>query len=146
MASKATSTQGIQLKRGNGAGTEVFTKIAEVTSFNGPNETASDIEVTSFDSESQEFISGLSVPGEIQLELLFVGDDAQQQGLREDMLDKVIRNFELVLNDHATSPSKFEFPARVTAFSIQGGTNEAVKASCTLKLNAPAEFTPRSGA
>lgn len=136
MATKAKSTRGLKLQRGDGGGTEVFTTIGEVTNIKGPGEKASQLDATSFDSTAMEYIAGLSDSGELTFDVNFVGSDAQQQGLRTDMRAGTLRNFKLILNDHATTPTTVTFAAIVTsAPEIAGSVNQVIKASCSLKVS-----------
>lgn len=142
MTTKATSTAGVKLQRGDGGGPEVFTTIAEITNVSGPSESAAQIDVTSFDSTSREFIAGLRDGGEISFDFNFVGSNLQQQGLRADLGAGAKRNFKLILNDHLTTPTTISFAAIVTAFSgMNGGVDAAVTASCTLKLSGDPTYT-----
>lgn len=141
MATKAKSTKGVMLQRGDGGGSEVFTTVAEVKSFDGPTESAPDIEVSSFDSTAEEFIAGLPANGEVQLGLNFIGPDVQQQGLRTDLRAGTLRNFKLILADHATTPTTFSFAAIVKELGMSGQVKAAVEAKCTLKLSGPATVT-----
>lgn len=142
MATKAKSTRGIQLQRGDGGGTEVFTTIGEVTNIKGPSEKAGQLDATSFDSTAMEFIAGLSDPGEITFDVNFVGSDAQQQGLRTDLRNGTLRNFKLKLNDHATTPTTVAFAAIVTsAPELSGSVNQVLKGSCSLKISGTPTWT-----
>lgn len=136
MVTKAKSSKGIKLQRGDGGGTEVFTTIAEVTNVKGPSEKAGQLDATSFDSTSMEFIAGLADSGEITFDLNFVGSDAQQQGLRTDLRAGTLRNFKLILADHATTPTTISFAAIVTAApEISASVNAVVKSSCSVKIS-----------
>jgi len=141
MTTAAMHTKGVALKRGDGAGTEVFTLIAEITSFTGPTETAKQIDVTSFDSTSREFIGGLRDGGEISIEFNFVGKNAQQQGLRSDLANRVKRNFKLLLTDDPTTPTQVAFAAVLTSFSVKGGVDAAVVGSASMKLSGDPTWT-----
>jgi len=136
MTTKAKSSKGIKLQRGDGGGSEVFTTIGEVTNIKGPSEKAPQLDATSFDSTGMEFIAGLSDSGELTFDVNFVGSDAQQQGLRTDLRAGTLRNFKLILNDHATTPTTIAFAAIVTAApEIAAGVNQVVKGSCSLKVS-----------
>jgi hypothetical protein len=138
MASKAKATKGTKCQRGDGGATETFTTIGEVMSFSGPTGEVSEINVTSFDSLGKEFISdGLPDSGEFSMEMNFIGNDAQQQGLRADQQNGVLRNFKLILNDHPTTPSTFAFAAIVKKFDGPkgGGVSEQYKTSVTLRIS-----------
>ena len=136
MATKAKSSKGIRLQRGDGGGTEVFTTIGEVTNVKGPAEKAPQLDATSFDSTSMEFIAGLSDSGEVSFDVNFVGSDAQQQGLRTDCRNGTLRNFKLILNDHVSTPTTITFAAIVTAPpELSASVNQVVKGSCSLKIS-----------
>lgn len=136
MPTKAKSSKGIKLQRGDGGGTEVFTTIGEVTNVKGPAEKATQLDATSFDSTAMEFIAGLSDSGELTFDVNFVGSDAQQQGLRSDLRAGTLRNFKLILADHATTPTTIAFAAIVTAApEVSAGVNQVVKGSCSLKIS-----------
>lgn len=137
----ATTSQGVQLRRGDGATpTEGFTLIAEIQNINGPNESTKQIDVTNLDSEAREYINGLIDGGEVSFDGNFVGSNAQQQGLRDDMVDGVLRNFELALADDDTNPTTISFSAIVTAFGIKSAVDTQVTFSATLKLSGLAEI------
>src|SRR6185369_2297065 len=136
MTTNAKSTKNVKLQRGDGAGSESFTTIAELTTFKGPGEKAPQIDVTSFDSTAREFIAGLTDNGELTFDLNFVGSDAQQQGLRTDSRAGTLRNFKLNLNDHVSDPTIASFAAIVTMPpELGGGVDQAVKGSCSLRIS-----------
>lgn len=136
MTTKAKSTKGLKLQRGDGATTEIFTTIGEVTNIKGPEEKAPQLDATSFDSTAMEYIAGLADSGEVTFDMNFVGSDAQQQGLRTDLRAGTLRNFKVIVNDHATSPTTVSFAAIVTAApEIAGGVNQVLKSSCSMKVS-----------
>jgi hypothetical protein len=138
MATKAKAAKGTALKRGDGGAPETFTTVGEVVSFNGPNGTLPTFDASSFDSTGAEVGAGLPDPGEISFEMLFVGGNPGQQGLEADRFAGTLRNFQLVLNDHATTKTTFSGSAYVTEFALTGGgPNEPYKASCKLKFSGP---------
>lgn len=145
MATKASNTIGIQLQRGDGGGPETFTKIAEVTSWKGPTEKAPMLDASSFDSTASEFIAGLPDNGEVTFDVNWVGNDAQQQGLRTDLRAGTKRNFKLVLNDKpvgGTQPTTVSFAAIVTgAPELSGAVNQVVKGSCSLRITGTATYS-----
>lgn len=131
--SKAKSSKGTKIQRGDGGGTEVFTTIGEIMEFNGPGESVEDIEVTTFDSLAKEFISsGQPDSGEVTFKMNFIGSDAQQQGLRTDMRAGTTRNFKVILNDHATTPTTFAFAGVVKKLD---GPTAGVGAQYTMSVS-----------
>ena len=137
MATKAKASKGTKVQRGDGGGVEVFTTVGEVLSFEGPGESVDNIDVTSFDSVAKEYIStGLPDGGEVTFDVNFVGSDTQQQGLRDDLRNGTLRNFKVILNDNAVTPTTFSFSAVVT--DLKGptaGQGEQYKMSITLKVS-----------
>lgn len=140
--SKATSGVGIKFQIGDGADPEVFTTIAEVTNFTGPNEQSPNIDVSNFDSVAREFIAGLKDGGEVTFEVNFVGSNAQQQALRAAQTARLLKNFKILLNDAALDANKttISFAANVTGFSLSASVDAAVKASVSLKVSGEPNF------
>jgi len=136
MTTNAKTSQGIQLKRGDGATTEVFTLIAEINSIDGPDEKAKQIDVSTLDSTGHEYIAGLFEGGSIKITGNSVFSNAQQTGLRADMISGVRRNFKLLLTDTVTtSPTTYSFTAVVVAFGIKGEVDKQVMFSAELKIS-----------
>lgn len=129
--SSAKSAQGVELQRGNGAGTEVFTKVAEVKDVGGPDENADRIEVTSLDSTSKEFIAGLRDGGEVKAEANSINTNAQQQGVYADFQAGTLRNWKIVCPDGETHA----FAGIVTAHGRKFPTNGARTLSFTIKIS-----------
>jgi len=133
MATRAKPAKGTKLMRGDGGGTEVFTTIGEVVDFSGPENEVAVIDATSFDSVADEVIAGLPKTGPITFNLLYVGGNAQQQGLEADRVAGTLRNFRLQLNDHATTPTILAVSAIVNKVGLSGGgSNQAYKRSITI--------------
>lgn len=142
MATKAKATKGVEFKIGDGGSpTEAFTLIAEVTNFQAPGSSSSEIEVTSFDSEYVERIGGVKDGDQASMDFNYVYDDAGQQALLAAVGTK--KNFTIELNDAAT-PTKIAFAAIVTAVpGPSGGVNEAQKVSgVTLRVSGAVTVTP----
>lgn len=135
MATKAKSARGTKLKRGDAGSPEVFTLIAEVKDIKGPSETAADFEVTSYDSTAKEFLTDLPDNGELTFDMNFIGSDTEQQGLRTDLRAGTTRNFQLVFNDHSTSPTTASFAAQVTKLENTAPMTNAYAMSCALKIS-----------
>ncbi len=134
-ASKAKSSKGSKVQRGDGLTPENFTTIAEVTGFKGPSSKATTIDVTSMDSEAMEFVPGLVDHGEVSIDFNFIGSDAEQQGLVTDIVAGTLRNHRIIANDHAVAPSTATFLAMVTGHDLSGGVNAALKGSASLKIS-----------
>lgn len=141
--SDATNAKGVLLEIGDGGGSEVFTVIGEVTDVSGPAEAIAAIDVTNFGSAAKEYILDIPDGGEVTVSMNFLGGDAQQQQLRTDSRSAVLRNFKLILNDDAVSPTTVAFAAFITkppAVKISNG--KQITADCTLKISGtPAVWT-----
>ena len=135
MTTKAKSTKNLRLQIGDGLGSETFTTIGEVIQAMSPSETAEQLEATSFDSTSKEYIAGLSDSGEMSFEVNFVGSNAQQQQLRTDLRAGTTRNFKIIANDHASSPTTVSFAAIIVeAPGFGGGVNAVLKGNGRLRV------------
>lgn len=129
----AVSAQGVTIQRGDGAATEVFATIAEITDFTTPDGELTMIDATSLDSTAMEFIAGLIDNGQVQISGHFVGGDAAQEGLRTDRASKTLRNFKITLTDDPATV--FSFAAYVLSFTISGAVNDKLTFSATLKIS-----------
>jgi hypothetical protein len=137
--SQALEAQGVILQRGDGATTEVFTEVAEVTSFNGPGGSASVVDVTHLRSTAKEKRMGLRDEGQISFECNLIPSDEAQTGLRTDRANRTLRNFKFLLTDDpggsGSSPTTLEFSAFVLNFSISGSVDGKIAASITLEIS-----------
>lgn len=138
---QAMQAQGVKIQRGDGGGTEVFTTIAEIHNFSGPTEKAKAIDVTNLDSQAKEFINGLMDPGEVTFEGNYVAGDAQQQGLRADLVNRVKRNFKILLTDDLVTPTAIAFTAVIQEFSIKGAADDKLSFNVSLKISGVPQIT-----
>lgn len=130
--SLAIGAQGIVIERGNGANPEVFTAIGEITRFDGPNGSASIIDVTHLGSTAKEKRPGLQDNGQVTFDMNLVPGDVGQIGLRDDRASRVERSFRIVLTDEANTA--LAFAGFVTGFSISGGVDDKVAASAVVEV------------
>lgn len=134
MATGAIETQGVLIQRGDGGGpVETFATIGEIISFDGPGGSASVIDATSLDSVAREKLMGLPDEGQFSFEMNLVPGDEGQQGLRADRKARVLRNFKITLTDE--DQTTLTFSAFVLEFSISGGVDDKVTASCTMEIS-----------
>lgn len=132
MPSNALGTQGVVFKRGDGGSPEVFTAVSEIVEFDGPDGTATEIDITHLTSTAKEFLVGLKDEGRITFGMNFVPTDAQQIGLRNDRANRTKRNFRLELTD--AGPTKLSFAAYVMGLSISGRPDDKISARLTLRI------------
>lgn len=141
MATKAKASRGTLFQRGDGGGSEVFTTVAEVTSIKGPGTKVGTLDATSQDSLAKEFVADIPDYGEVTLDMIWVGSDAQQQGLQTDLDAGVTRNFKIVKNDHATTKSTISLSAIVTGFEHDQPTGGVYRVAVTLKVTGKPTIT-----
>ncbi|MGQ5580926.1 phage tail tube protein [Streptomyces sp. ECR3.8] len=124
---------GVQLKRGDGAEPEVFTKIADVTSLNPPNISRETLDVTSHDSVNgwMEFLGSLKDPGEVSADVNYQPD--KHDLLVSDFEDATPRNYQIVFPD--ADATTWEFPAILTAFEPETPYDDKATASLTWKVS-----------
>lgn len=136
-ATQGTSGFGTLLKRGDGASSEAFTTIAEVTNITGPGESLEVIDATHMESPSgyREYIPSLLDSGEVTFDLNFLPADSNQSGLRTDLTGKTKRNFQLVFTDSGTTT--YSFAGYVTSFEPSAQIDDKLSASCTIKVTGP---------
>jgi len=125
---------GVTIKRGDGAGTEVFTAISEVLSMSGLGKTNPLVEVTSFDSTGREYIAGLADGTEITLECNYLPADTQQQGLISDVDAGTIRNLQVVITD-GTTPLTYSFAVTPLSWVINPSFDDKNTLTFTLKIS-----------
>jgi predicted secreted protein len=136
-ASNAIAAWGTLLKLGDGAGTEVFTTIAEVRDIDLPEFTMEVTEVTHHTSPGawREKIASLLDAGELSMTIGFLPTDATQgysTGILRDQVNRTKRNFRLVFPN--TAATTWTFPAYVTSFQVHAPVAEDLTADITLTL------------
>ena len=140
-ATEGTSGFGTLLKRGNGADPEVFTTIAEITGFSGPEPSLETIDATHMESIDgfREYLPSLKDSGEISFDFNFLPGNTNQRALYTDMVDAVRRTFQIVWsNSPATT---YEFQAYVTSLSFNAQIDDKLSGSGTLQVTGPITIT-----
>ncbi|WP_442803374.1 phage tail tube protein [Streptomyces pseudogriseolus] len=130
---------GVQLQRGDGAATEVFTTIADVTSLNPPNISRETLDVTSHDSPNgwMQFLGSLKDPGEVSADVNYQPD--KHDLLVSDFEDATPRNYRIVFPD--ADSTTWEFPAILTAFEPETPYDDKATASLTWKVSGKPTIT-----
>jgi len=136
--SNAIPTQGIAIKVGDGAETEVFTTIAEVTGFDGPTTSVNEIETTTLASVAKEFIAGLVDNGEMTLNVNAVPKDTQLRQIRADIVAGTKRNYQIDFNDKEgaeTTSTTYTFEAFVKDFPTSATADSKLEGTITLRIS-----------
>ena len=131
---------GTLLKRGDGAGSEAFTTVAEVTALSGPSFTRETIDVTHHGSANQhrEHIGALKDSGDVSFSINWQPDlngasgHGITSGLLKDYKDATRRNFQVVWPD--ASGTTFAFAGLITGISPTAPIDGALTADVTIKV------------
>lgn len=123
---------GTQFKRGDGAGPEVFTALANVSNISGPSLTRNTIDVTAHDSPDawMEFVGGLKDGGEVTVDVNY--DPSAHDALVADLSDEDPRNYQIVFPDPDTTT--WAFPGILTGFQPSAPIDDKLSASLTYKV------------
>lgn len=122
---------------GGAAGTEAFTTIAEITNISGPGIKFELIDATHMESPDafREYVPSLLDGTEISFDLNYLPGDANQGGLRDDQLARVLRNFQIVWTDDDGSTDTFA--GYITDFTPTAKIDDKLAASATIKISGP---------
>jgi len=133
MSTNALDTQGVLLKRGDGASPEVFSSVAELLDFDGPSGAPSVRDVSDLSSTSMQKKLGLIDEGQFSFEVFLTPNETVQAGLIADRTAKTLRNFTLTLTD---SPATvLSFAAYVLSVKPGGSKDDDIKGSITLEIS-----------
>jgi predicted secreted protein len=129
---------GTLLKRGDGAGTEVFSTIADVTSLTPPGISRETLDVTSHDSVNgwQEFVGGLKDPGEVSADINY--QPTEHDTLIADFEDTAPRNYQIVFPDGTI----WKFGAILTGFEPDAPYDDKLAATLTWKVTGKPTIIP----
>lgn len=138
MASGAISSFGTLLKIGDGAGSEVFTTIAEVRDVSGPGLGLATAEVTNHSSTGgwREHVGTLNDGGDVTFEINYIPTTTTHNatgGLIRDLKNKTKRNFQLVFSD--SGATTWSIAAFVTKFEPLEPVDGALRANVSLKIS-----------
>ncbi|MCP8707462.1 phage tail tube protein [Streptomyces sp. AC04842] len=124
---------GVQLQRGDGAATEVFTPIADITSLNPPGMSRETIDVTSHDSPDawMEFLGSVKDGGEVSADINY--QPSVHDVLVADFEDSAPRNYRVVFPDEAQTT--WGFKALMTGFEPEIPYDDKATASLTWKVS-----------
>lgn len=128
---------GTTLSRGDGAATEVFTPIANITSLSPPGISRETLDVTAHDSPNgyMEFLGGLKDPGEVSFDVNY--DPSEHDTLVDDFeLDDPV-NYEVSFPDGTV----WAFGAILTGFEPDAPYDDKLTASITLKVTSKPTIT-----
>ena len=125
-------TQGTKLYRGTGTGSpETFVEVINITDFNGPSPSRPEIDKTNLSSTAKEYLLGLKDFGTMTFNgNMAPGNTIHQTILETDLDADTPRNWKVEFEDGSTAV----FAAFVQGFPLQGGVDDIVKYSLTLRI------------
>lgn len=126
-------TQGVRLLLGTDAITPVFSDIAYITSFTGPDGTKNELDATHLLSTSKEYLVGLPDWGTYQFDIWFDPAQASHDDLRDLFQSGDERTWRIVYVP-AIADNADEFVASVRNFSRSGGVDAVLAGSVTLRI------------
>lgn len=136
MSNNALPAQGCLLQVGDGASPEVFTTIADITNFSGPDGSKSEIDTTDVAATAKTFLGGLPDLGSVQFSMNYIPTNAQHAQVRSDYLSStsVSRNYKVVYSD--SPQSEQIFTGYVSSFAPDVQADAALVASGSIRVTA----------
>lgn len=129
---------GTELKMGDGAGPEVFTKIAKVVEIPEQALSRDSIDTTTFDSDGyKESIPSLMIdPGEFPFVVVWDTEDADHSTLEDRIEDSQPKNYQLTWlgSGSPVVPKTVTFSAFVIAVSKATPIDDRITLNITLKI------------
>ncbi len=116
--------------------------VGEVVDFSGPGGSASVIDATHLGSTAKEKLMGLPDEGQFTFNLNLDPQDEGQGDLRDARIARSKNTYLLTLSDGTT----LSFDGFCLEFSIAGGVDALVSASCTIEITGPVTWTPATPA
>ena len=133
MASNALGAQGTTIAVGSAGSPDALVTIPEVINISGPDGQATLIDITNLSSTGKEYLIGLKDEGQVQLDISYVPDNAVHMVLRAAFSNRTLLPYRITFTD--TVPATYwHFSAYVMGFSVSAGLDQALKATCTLKI------------
>lgn len=130
----AQDTTGLTITAGSGAATPVtFTALKNVKGVNGFDGAANEINVTDFDSTSQEYRLGLQDAGNVTVELFDDGTDPGQVAVSAVQATAAITPFQVLLSNGGT----LSFSAFVKKFSLTAAVDGVYSRALDLRISGP---------
>ena len=138
--SSAVHGSGTLLQRGEGAGSETFTTVAEVTNVAMSGLTTETIDVSNHSSASahREHIAGMKDAGDVTFSINYqpnlnsAAGHGHTTGILADYANRTDRNWKLVFPDAGTTT--FSFKGVITSWSTSAAIDSQLGADVTVKI------------
>ena len=133
----AIETQGFYFRIGNGDSPLTYTEVKEVTSFNGFDGQAAEIDVTHLQSTAKEFLMGLQDFGSFSIECSYLAADSGQDKMRAAKASRAIQDFKIEFSD----ASYATFQGYVLSAPVSGGVDAKVDTSFAVRITGSVTFS-----
>lgn len=131
MVNNAIVAQGFKLEIGNQDSPLTYTEVKGITSFQGFDGEASDIDITDLQSTAKEYLIGLKDNGNLSIECNYLTGDTGQGKMREAVEDSAIRDFKCTFSDLTT----ILFQGFVKSAPISGGVDDKLSGSYNIRIS-----------
>jgi hypothetical protein len=126
-------TTGLTYTSGGTATPQTYTKVNGVTSFDGFDGTADELDTTDLDSTAKEFISGIKDEGKFGFEVKILKTDAGQIALRANRTSGAVVGMKLSLPDASVAT----FNCIVKSIPTSGAVNAVLKGKIDCRISGP---------
>jgi hypothetical protein len=127
---------GLAYTSGGTATPQTWTKINGLTSFDGIDGSADEVDTTDLDSTAKEFISGIRDEGKFGFEVKRLKTDAGQIAMRAVLASGAVTALRLTTPDQSTAT----FNVLVKTFPMSGGVNAVLKGKVDCKISGPVAY------
>ncbi|WP_176079323.1 phage tail tube protein [Paraburkholderia tropica] len=139
MTSTAIGSQGTKIAKNTGTtAAPVWAAIKNASNLNGFSGSASDIDVTDFDSTAKEYRQGLQDWDTVSFDININMKEASHAALLADKKSGVVAQYQVTLSDGTT----IEFEAYVKSFPITAGVDSVVKGTVVIKITGDIDLVP----
>lgn len=133
----AIGSQDFKFEIGNGDSPLTYTEVKEITSFNGFDGQAAEIDVTHLQSTAKEYLMGLQEFGTFGLECNYLSADEGQGLMRTAKSTREVQQFLCTFSDGSTA----EFSGYVLSAPITASVDDKVAGSFTVRITGDVTFT-----
>ena len=137
---------GTQFKRGDGAMSEQFTAIANVTNISGPDRQRETIDVTDHDSTDgwMEFLGSLKNGGEVSIDVNYDPRVASHD-LDDDFEDSEPRNYQILLFPGTADEYTWDFAGVMTGLSDEFPYDDKMARTATFQISGKPTLSHTAG-
>lgn len=138
----AINSQGSYVDHNDGSSPSVWGVLEEVTSIQGPDGSAAQIDTTHLLSTGKEYLPGLGDPGQLQLECNFTAGTKQMalKAMFDANSDPQPFRVHIPTTSAKTNYHVFSFLALVSKWSLNEAVDDKAKLSIALKISGAVNY------